>query len=143
MTRRRALMTRVESGGIDTSPRIAEYGKRLHHETEIIDDADCCYTVWYNFDTVISSDGSFSWDGYINTNLQSMWVSENISGSKYYYYTYKTFYPANTCKIRFTLPINGLDNCYAYNNTDGQIWFAGRNTLYYGYTNINDMPTGT
>lgn len=55
----------------------------------------------------------------------------------------------NTLRMRFTLTTNGIDNSYAYFTDtathimpigvrDGDIIFAGRNTPYYGKTNIND-----
>ena len=47
---------------------------------------------------------------------------------------------ANSNGIGVSVGTANIDNAYAY-LSDGQILFAGKNTPYYGYTNINDMPT--
>ena len=47
---------------------------------------------------------------------------------------------ANSNGIGVSVGTADIDNAYAY-LSDGQILFAGKNTPYYGYTNINDMPT--
>ncbi len=39
---------------------------------------------------------------------------------------------------RLNIPMDGIKDCYAYNNTTGVIYYAGINTPYYGKTNIND-----
>lgn len=48
---------------------------------------------------------------------------------------------ANSNGIGVTIDTSNIDNAYAYLPSNGQILFAGKNTPYYGYTNINDMPT--
>ena len=48
---------------------------------------------------------------------------------------------ANSNGIGVTVSTSNIDNAYAYLPSNGQILFAGKNTPYYGYTNINDMPT--
>ena len=48
---------------------------------------------------------------------------------------------ANSNGIGVTITASNIDNAYAYLPSNGQILFAGKNTPYYGYTNINDMPT--
>lgn len=48
---------------------------------------------------------------------------------------------ANSNGIGVTIATSNIDNAYAYFPSNGQILFAGKNTPYYGYTNINDMPT--
>lgn len=47
---------------------------------------------------------------------------------------------ANSNGIGITVGTSNIDNAYAYLPSSGQILFAGKNTPYYGYTNINDMP---
>ena len=48
---------------------------------------------------------------------------------------------ANSNGIGVTVVTSHINNAYAYLPSNGQILFAGKNTPYYGYTNINDMPT--
>lgn len=48
---------------------------------------------------------------------------------------------ANSNGIGVTVPTSNINDAYAYLPSNGQILFAGKNTPYYGYTNINDMPT--
>ena len=43
-------------------------------------------------------------------------------------------------KISFSIELSEADDSYAYIMETGQIIFAGKNTIYYGYKNINDMP---
>lgn len=40
--------------------------------------------------------------------------------------------------IRLNIYIDGLADSYCYNETTGQVYYAGINTPYYGKTNIND-----
>lgn len=46
---------------------------------------------------------------------------------------------ANEISCSIYLPL--IDTTYAYIKESGDILFAGKRTPYYGYTNINDMPT--
>lgn len=48
---------------------------------------------------------------------------------------------ANSNGIGVTVDTSAIAYAYAYFPSNGQILFAGKNTPYYGYTNINDMPT--
>ena len=40
--------------------------------------------------------------------------------------------------VRINLPMDKLSQCYAYNDATGAVYFAGKDTPYYGKTNIND-----
>ena len=46
---------------------------------------------------------------------------------------------ANANGLQFTLLMDMLDTCYAIIAQSGDVLFAGVNSPYYGYTNINDM----
>ena len=48
---------------------------------------------------------------------------------------------ANSNGIGVSVVTSKIDDAYAYLPSNGQILFAGKNSPYYGYTNINDMPT--
>lgn len=145
MTRRRALLARVQSGGIDTSPKIAEYGKRLFNKNTTTDAADCCYTVFYDVNDVPTARVfiRFNSTAPYPKNLVQSWDNDNPIDFGYAYAKGEATIYSGTTRVRFTLLIDERDNTYSYNPTDGQIFFAGRNTPYYGYTNIHDMPTGT
>jgi hypothetical protein len=40
--------------------------------------------------------------------------------------------------VRLNLSMSKLSECYAYNTATGDIYYAGKDTPYYGKTNIND-----
>lgn len=40
--------------------------------------------------------------------------------------------------VRLNIVMDGMADSYAYNRTTGVVYYAGRNTPYYGKTNIND-----
>lgn len=40
--------------------------------------------------------------------------------------------------VRLNIIMDGLADSYAYNATTGKVYYAGKNTPYYGKTNIND-----
>lgn len=42
--------------------------------------------------------------------------------------------------LAMTIILDNIDDSYAYLEETGQILFAGKNSPYYGYANINDMP---
>ena len=42
--------------------------------------------------------------------------------------------------LAMTIILDNIDDSYAYLEETGQIFFAGKNSPYYGYANINDMP---
>ena len=42
------------------------------------------------------------------------------------------------CYVRFGFDPDTMSDLYAWNDTTGQVYFAGINTPYYGKTNIND-----
>ena len=144
MTRRRALLARVESEpGINTSPRIAEYDKKCDRNSTTVSTSEgYCYTVWYDIVPI--------------SNTIIHLVGENMPGSPacfqytlvgggrdWDYFPTRIIVAANANTIRFSLITANIDTSYVYVQETGQILFAGRNTPYYGYTNINDMPTGT
>lgn len=42
-------------------------------------------------------------------------------------------------KVRFTIAADYVDDCYAYLPMDGTVLFAGKNTIYYGMSNVNGL----
>ncbi len=45
---------------------------------------------------------------------------------------------ANTQFVRLTLSMEQMSGAYAYNSATGQVYYAGKDSPYYGKTNIND-----
>lgn len=45
---------------------------------------------------------------------------------------------ANKQFIRLNLSMEKMSGAYAYNSTTGQVYYAGKDSPYYGKTNIND-----
>lgn len=45
---------------------------------------------------------------------------------------------ANKRFIRLNLSMEKMSGAYAYNSTTGQVYYAGKDSPYYGKTNIND-----
>ena len=50
-----------------------------------------------------------------------------------------TIFNANVNQVCFTLKTSMIDDSYVI-LSDGEILFAGKNSIYYGYTKTNDMP---
>lgn len=44
----------------------------------------------------------------------------------------------NYKSVEFTVDLRHLDDAYMYDHNTGQVWFAGRNTPYYGMSNISE-----
>lgn len=138
VARRRMLMRKPP---LDTSPRIAEYGVYLNRSASgTAVDSSWCYTDWYDIDPHPSNNNII--DNVTNSNHTFQFVKSGGSGD--YWYGSSRNLAGEPIKIRFSMTIAMLngETEYAYSSTTGQIFFAGRNTPYYGYTNINDMPQG-
>ena len=140
--RRRVLMASRKV--IDTSPKILQHGVRYLENGSTLSKANTCITVIYDLDVTINSssnrlgttygvvpsiinyiDGAYDdyWNLYSNTKPIST-----------------KFFAYGSNQVSFTLQEDMLDVCYAIHNATGQILFAGKNSPYYGYTNVNDMP---
>lgn len=152
---RRALM---KAPLLDTSPKIAEYGKACNlANTGERDVSNLCITDWYQFDPkqngVITifyyiksglpkTDGNYQYWclSSVNSDIRHDWYYNQSSTD----YTRRIGYssPYSVQEIRFTIVTADIKDVYAYVVETGQIFFAGKNTPYYGYTNINDMPQG-
>lgn len=142
--RRREMMGQ-KSDVLNTSPKIAEYGKYLDRSnTGTGSRASWCYTVWYDIDPAPGTANRLRIVNCgIETNRTYQWTT-SAGGANWDYRKTGGYYylSANANTIRISIPIANLAICYAYIETTGQILFAGRNTQYYGYTNIHDMPQG-
>ena len=147
LSRRRAMMMKVSSDVINTSPKIAEYGKRLNKATGITNATGSCYTEWIYANPVSNTTDSATTNalvfGGVPVSTDYVFQFELPNGSYDYWYTSKPFAGKRAKRYRFTLNTSTLRSAFCYNKVSGQIYFAGKDTQYFGYTNINDMPTGT
>lgn len=56
-------------------------------------------------------------------------------------YNSKSWNVAEYNQISFSVDLRCIDDAYMYDYTSGQVWFAGKNTPYYGKTNISEAVT--
>lgn len=139
---------------IDTSPKIVEYEKGLAYaNTGERYDRSFCVTEWYPFDTgtvdpIHLYNKAYAGQYVRACNYQYYGTRENGTVLRDWYYNISNDNPnryigwngATLKEIRFSIPIREIDDSFAYVEETGQILFAGKNSPYYGYTNINDMP---
>ena len=140
---RRRMLVQTARELIDTSPKIAGYNKRLRGGLRVEDFDGLCVTEWIDVNPQLSKTSKLVFPDVYPDTYYSMFQYMYADGTnEWSYYPHMDF--ATNKKIigsvRFTIPIDKLDTCYAYNNLTGQIFFAAKNSPYYGYTNINDMP---
>lgn len=131
---------------IDTSPRIIQYGVRYANGNPgtkpLIEDSNFCITDKYEFEPQ-STKQTLITNG-VGGSLLVFWPN----GNYYDYWTWstsdgywRTVINVDSGMIACSISISVLDRTYAYLGETGQILFAGKNSPYYGYSNINDMPT--
>ena len=147
MVRRRQLMA-MQISGLNTSPVIDEYG--VHWNRTFggkQSDDGWCITKYY--DVIGAPRGEVNIMGFVGADSTTITFQYYFSdGATDWYYFNKVYprrLPASTSKaivsISFSIEVSEIENSYAYLVETGQIIFAGKNTPYYGYTNISEMPT--
>ena len=149
MTRRSVLLASGKKV-IDTSPKIAEYGvcwNRTQGGKTASD--NWCITEWYDFNPLYH--GTMYINGYVGSDnafitfqYEGLYDNGNTYKNWYYFIGQSRVLGEQTItmqRITFSIQIEQIDNAYAYIQETGQIIFAGKNSPYYGYTNINDMPS--
>lgn len=160
MLRRKMLMQ-----GNDTTCKILENNKILWHSGSsfVTDDkANGGVTILYKMDTptkTLYPAGIIPTSGYVITNngAELHILDENKTVFSYVKESTSTTYDRwaqdesgtmtefsrswtaakNYHYIQFSVDIRYLDRAYMYDKTTGQIWFAGKNTPYYGLSNIS------
>lgn len=141
---RRRMLVQTARELIDTSPKIAGYNKRLRGNLRVENFDGLCVTEWIDVNPQLSKASKLVFPDVYPDTYYSMFQYMYANGTNdWNYYPAMDFIASNTkiiVSVRFTIPIDKLDTCYAYNNLTGQIFFASNNSPYYGYTNINDMP---
>jgi len=143
MTRRRALLARVESEpGIDTSPRILQSERFYGRDGNLNYSATDCASEIYTYNPVSSVRNIYSYgltpymvifkDG--GQTFMDWWsVSTGSTPSQ------AGRLNANSDGVGFSIAQSMIDVCYAYIVESGDIIFAGRNSIYYGHRNINEL----
>ena len=135
---RRSVLLASGKKVIDTSPKIAEYGKYCGRSgQEIAVNENWCYTEYY---PLLINGSQYVCDNVTDTS-HTYQYQQKADGTEwdFWYGPRRKIFLHNV--IRFSIKIDNLDDAYAYSELSGQIFFAGKSTPYYGYTNINDMPT--
>lgn len=123
--------------GIDTSPKIAEYGYSLaRNGTGTYAASNWCYTDYYE----LKLNGKQRICDNNTNSSHTFQYQMNAEGTTWdFWYGPRQVITAYNI-IRFSIVTADIDDAYAFSETSGQIFFAGKNSPYYGYTNINDMP---
>ena len=142
----------VEITELDTSPIIVEYGKTLDSSGGVYNLAITggCYTDFYTIPegatnvTLYMADSesvSFSASGKLqfwnDTEQVEYWSAASNRNREKSYVT-----PDGATRFRTSLATNGIEDSYAYDSATGYIYFAGKNTQYYGMTNIDGSTGG-
>ena len=138
--RRRLLM---QQSGLDTSPVILAYNAIYNANGYInqVDGAGYCVTDLYYYPTLTAT-GTI---GYFGTDSKTCVVYKNNGTTKVDYWALQENQSPRKCintgsdAIKFTLKMSDLDDCYAYLQDTGQIFFAGKNSIYYGHRNISEL----
>ncbi len=133
----------------DTSPVIAGTGYSLGTDGGLYKTPTdgACYTDFYQLrpaatiltiyfadaeDVAFSAGGKMQyWSNDVFLEYWTVKAHKNVE--------YKYAIKSGATKFRTTLAVNGIDDSYAYDDT-GHIYFAGKNTKYYGMSNINGTP---
>ena len=145
MQRRRDLLM-AHGRKLDTTPKIAEYGKYWSRTFGITNQhPSWCITDWYG--VVDAPSGDVKINGYVGDDGIGHTFQYYFSdGSKDWFYfngiNPRTI-PASTSKkltsITFSIVVAEIDNSYAFVVETGQILFAGKNTPYYGHHSIYEL----
>lgn len=131
----------MQKSGVDTSPIIIDYDKRYNPGGSVSDYAGRCITDAYAFTSVTNEDRYLISYGMQN----SLIVYQDGAYKDYWNYNsvqseQRTVGLAIGCdQVKFTLEMSMLDDCYAYQESTGIIFFAGKNSIYYGHRNISEL----
>ena len=138
MSIRRRLM--MMPHGIDTSPIIERYNAKLAGDIVAAD--GYCVTAKYYYQSSNTVQTIAYYFGEASLQCQ---VFRNNGETYMDYWVLQKRQSPRTCinagsdAIWFTIEMNEINNCYAYIIETGQIFFAGKNTPYYGHRNISEL----
>lgn len=135
--RRRVLMAQRKN----TSPKIAAYGYRFPSGNKApVADESRCITEKYRYasseskQTLVTCGVTSTIHVFNDTKYMDYWSWSPGDGYK------RKVINIGSTQVACTLVLDQLDEAYAYLEETGQILFAGKNSRYYGYENINEMP---
>ena len=142
----------AENVVVDTTPKIAETNKSLDTSGGSGVTSGACYTDFYQIPDGAGDVTLFLANTKDEVSLGSrgklQWFTDNtfatynsVASTKNVEKKYPILNNAN--KFRTTLIIADIDNSYAYDSVTGTVYFAGKNTKYYGKSNINGTDTPT
>ena len=139
---RRKLMAKMQTGEIDTSPIIEYYDKGLANGG-LNDVPGCCTTVMYEYPAQTFMQTYVGTGGW-GANQGLLLIFENGTQIDWWGTSSQDNYErqcidANSNGLKISLQMNRLDDAYMYLKETGQILFAGRNSIYYGHRNINEL----
>lgn len=127
---------------IDTSPIIIAYDSRYMANGDIGVREGTCVTGIYSYQSsaeqrtivyyVGNSNGKIMIAYKDNKKIDYWGLPSDLSERK--------IINVGSNGLAFMLDMDAIDLSHAYIKETGQIFFAGKNSPYYGYTNINDMP---
>lgn len=138
---------------LDTTAKILEYGKYYGRGYNAISsNANWGITDWILFNPQnnggpVTIEDTCTEPGVNDNQHTYKYCTEDESFKDWYYhYTDNRRTIRNQAqheilyRIAFSIYLPRIDSTYALCVETGQIFFAGKDTPYYGYTNINDMP---
>ena len=143
--RRRMLMGAKKV--LDTTPIIEIYGKHQGAGNPTlrppIDDNNSGITIFYDYEpvnyqrTIVRYGITSIMTVYTSDHLYKDYWAVNAIGAP----AERKCLNANSGAIKIDIYLPLIDDCFLYIKETGEIIFAGKNSPYYGYTNINDIPT--
>ena len=127
--------TKLERDGTNPPYLVSQNGVAA---TDFIDAGTTGNFVYFNpIDATIAPSGTIgSLLQYNSDNAESPftnWWNCRMSGDER-----SIALDANKQFIRLNLSMEQMSGAYAYNSATGQVYYAGKNSPYYGKTNIND-----
>lgn len=137
MQRRRELMA-MQNTVLDTSPIIALYNKGISVRNDV-DKEGFCITQRYYY----PPSDAVQTLAYYGTNGAQCRIYKNDEYMDYW--TLSITQSPRKCinigseAIAITLDMYKLDESFAYIVETGQIFFAGKNTPYYGHRNVSEL----
>ena len=142
--RRRVLMGAKKV--LDTTPIIEIYGKHQGAGKPTIkppiDDNNSGITIFYDYEpvnyrrTIVYYGTSAVMTVYTSDHLYKDYRNVGATDAP----AESRYLNANSGAIKIDIYLPLIDDCFFYIKETGEILFAGKNSPYYGYTNINDMP---
>ena len=141
LLRRRRVMMGEKSDVLNTSPKIAEYGKSLgRSNTGTVRMDGFCYTEWYDLNFADKTTLTMVYSNMpeaANTTYQ--YRNTETGAADWFYFPNKQTIENKFNQIRFSIAISHLRDCYLYFRQTGEILFAGKDTIYYGHKNISEI----